>query len=434
MRGSVFKRCTCPVRRDEKGRRITCGKQHGSWSYKVDVPSTSAQRKQLVKGGYPTKREAEEAMAEALAKAARGQLAAPSRLTVGGYLERWLATVRPTLAAAAWTNYRSCIELYVRPHLEDALLAKLTGTAVTSLYADLIARGGRNGKPLSPTTVRIVHRVLNKALNDAVRDDLLLVNPVAKAVPPKRRRYEATVWTAQQAARFLTAVRTDPLYAAWLVALSCGLRRGELAGLRWRDLDLDRGTLSVTTQRTTDSDYNIITKAPKGTGRRVIDLGAGTVDALRAHRDAQLVLIARQQGWLFPVEGAVGTVGWIAEWRPTDVPDRPSASPEHVFLGEDLEPIHPQRLTELFQKAAAAAGVPVIRLHDARHSCATLALDAGVHPKVVQQLLGHSTWSTTMDLYSHRVERLQRDATERIESLLLPTEEGPDGSGVAATG
>src|SRR2546423_449980 len=107
MRGSVFKRCSCPVRRDERGRKLTCAKQHGSWSYKVDVPAAAAgRRKQLVKGGFPTRREAEEAMAEALAKAARGQLVLPSRLTVGGYLEQWLAAVRPTLAAAAWTNYR----------------------------------------------------------------------------------------------------------------------------------------------------------------------------------------------------------------------------------------------------------------------------------------------------------------------------------------
>jgi integrase len=407
MRGSVFKRCTCPVRRDEHGRKITCGKQHGSWSYKVDLPAVGGRRKQLVKGGCPTKRDAEEAMAEAVAKASRGQLVAPTKLTVGGYLTEWLAAVKPTLAPAAFTNYRSCTALYVEPHLSDVPLAKLTGATLTLHYSSLLSGGGRKGKALSPTTVRTVHRVLSKAFNDAVRDDLLLVAPTMKAVPPRRQRYEAAVWNADQAQQFLTAARTDRLYAAWLVALGCGLRRGELAGLRGTDLDLERGTLSVTTQRTTDSDYNVITKAPKGTGRRVIDLGAGTVEALRAHRAAQLDEVRDLHGLLAAAD--------------VDVP-------EYVFVAEDLQPLHPQRLTDLFQAAAAEAGLPVIRLHDARHSCATLALDAGVHPKVVQQLLGHASWSTTMDLYSHRVDRLQREATQKIESLLLPAPEIDDGA------
>jgi integrase len=137
------------------------------------------------------------------------------------------------------------------------------------------------------------------------------------------------------------------------------------------------------------------------------------VAALRAHRQAQLAEVADLHGLLLTSSGD---------------------APEYVFVAEDLQPLHPQRLTDLFQRAAKAAGVPVIRLHDARHSCATLALDAGVHPKVVQQLLGHSSWSTTMDLYSHRVDRLQREATQRIEGLLLPPKEATGGPGIAEAG
>lgn len=425
MRGSVFKRCTCPVRMDERGRKVTCGKQHGSWSYKVDVPALDGSRRQLVRGGYPTRKDAEEALAETLAKAHRGVVLPSTRLTVSDYLDQWLLSVKPTLEVAAWTNYRTCIDRYVRPGVGRVELAKLTGAMLSAHYAALVAGGGRGGRPLSPTTVRTVHRVINKALGDAVRDDLLVVNPAHKAVPPKRRRYEATVWTAEQAMQFLTAMREDPLYACWLVALSCGLRRGELAGLRWCDVDLDRAVMRVTTQRTTDADYNVITKGPKGTGRRTIDLGVGTVAALRLHQDAQQVQLAQTHGLLFPLDEP------LADGRPKKVPNCPTSAPEYVFLSDDLEPIHPQRLTELFQKAAKDAGVPVIRLHDARHSCATLALESGVHPKVVQQLLGHSSWSTTMDLYAHRVDRLQREATQRIEDLLLPREEETDGPGVA---
>ena len=414
MRGSVFKRCGCPLRRDDRGRKTTCPKVHGSWSYKVDVPETQpGHRRQIVKGGFATKRDAEQAMAELVAKAARGPIIQTSRQPLGNYLTDWLEVIRPALSPAAWTNYRTCVDRYVRPWLSAVPVAQVTGSVLTRHYAMLLDAGGYKSRPLSPTTVRTVHRVLNKAFSDAIRDELIEHNPVTRAVPPKRRRYEARVWTANEAVRFLSAARSDRLYAAWLVALSCGLRRGELAGLRWRDLDLERGTLSVTTQRTTDTDYRIITKAPKGTGRRTVDLGDGTVAALRAHRAAQFVDAADLHGLLLPAD---------------------ADAPEYVFVGSDLQPLHPQRLTDLFQRAAKAAEVSVIRLHDARHSCATLALDAGVHPKVVQQLLGHSSWSTTMDLYSHRVDRLQRDATTRIESLLLTPEGVDGGSGVAEAG
>ncbi len=170
----------------------------------------------------------------------------------------------------------------------------LGGTPNTYLTA-----GVRRGTATSSST-RAGTTSLSKAFGDAVRDELLEHNPITRAVPPKRRRYEARVWTVEEAVRFLTAARGDRLYAAWLVALSCGLRRGELAGLRWRDLDLERGTLSVTTRRTTDTDYRIITKAPKGTGRRTVDLGEGTVEALRAHRRAQLGEVGDLHGLLLP--------------------------------------------------------------------------------------------------------------------------------------
>jgi integrase len=340
-------------------------------------------------------------MAEVVTKAARGQLAPVARMSLDDYLDQWLERVKPTLEASAWTNYRTCLQRYVRAALGPVPLSSLTGVMLSAHYARLLEAGGRGGKPLSPTTVRTVHRVLNKALGDAARDDLLLANPALKATPPKRRRFEAQIWTAEQAITFLQASRRDRLFAAWLVALACGLRRGELAGLRWRDVDLDKATLAVTTQRTTDSDYNIIIKDPKGTGRRTIDLGPGTVAALREHRDAHH----------HEVDELLGLLG---------AADATIEYPEYVFVREDLRPYHPQRVTDLSKRAARRAGVPVIRLHDARHSCATLALDADIHPKVVQQLLGHSSWSTTMDLYSHRVDRLLREASERIESLILP--------------
>lgn len=394
MKGSTFKRCPCPVRRDERGRRLSCGKSHGSWSYVVDVPATAGEkRRQVMKGGFSTRRDAEAALAESIGHAARGEVASPGRRTLTAYLDEWLIGIRPTLAASAWTNYRSLIDLYVRPRIGQLQLAALTGSTLTKLYAELLAGGGKSGKPLSPTTVRLVHRVLSKALEDAVEARLLAANPSRHGKVPKRRRVEMKTWTGEEATAFLAAATDDRLYACWLLALVCGLRRGELAGLRWSDVDLERATLSVVEQRTTDADWHVVIKEPKGTSRRTIDLGPHAVAALRNHRERTL---GEQREW-----GA----GWIDSGL--------------VFIREDGSPYHPTRISDIFQKRAKVVGVPVIRLHDARHSCATLALSAGIHPKVVQQLLGHASWSTTMDLYTHRVERLQKDASGRIESVLF---------------
>jgi integrase len=403
VQGTTYKRCSCPVRRDRNGRRLACGKAHGSWTYHVDVPATDGrQRRQVTKGGFATRKAAEAALAGFLGHAARGEVAVAGRRKVGDYLDEWLAGMRPTLAVSAWTNYRSLLDLYVRPRIGAMRLSAVTASTLTALYADLLGGGGKNGKSLSPTTVRLVHRVLNKAFSDAVESRLIAVNPAQHAKVPARQRVEMQTWTAEQAATFLRAAAGDRLYAAWLLALACGLRRGELCGLRWSDVDLERQTLSVVSQRTTDADWQVITKEPKGTSRRTIDLGAEAVAALRAHR--KRVLAERLE--------------WGAAYTDTGL----------VFVREDGMGYHPSRLTDLFQGIARAAGVPVIRLHDARHSCATLALAAGIHPKVVQQLLGHASWSTTMDLYTHRVERLQKDASGRIESVLFGS-----GTGAAAS-
>lgn len=195
--------------------------------------------------------------------------------------------MRPQLSITAWSNYNKVLGLYVPEALRRRHLATLTGPMMTALYAHLVDSGGRCGRPLSATTVRLVHRILHKALHDAVDAGLLAMNPADKAKPPKRVRAQTSVWTAEQAAAFLHQRREDRLAAAWLLALSCGLRRGELAGLRWQDVDLERCTLTVAQQRTTDSGSHVVLKEPKGTSRRTLDLGRAATAALQAHLHVQ---------------------------------------------------------------------------------------------------------------------------------------------------
>ena len=289
-------------------------RQGATWQYVLDLgPDGNGRRRQYRRRGYPTKKAATQGLVEAQSQELHGELANPGRRTLADYLAQWLDAVQASLEPAAWTNYRTCLNLYVLPRVGHVQLAHLTPLTLSSLYAELVRSGGRGGKALSASSVRLVHGVLRKALNDAVAWGLLANNPALRASVPKRRRVELRVWSPKEAAAFVATVEGDRMAACWVLALTAGLRRGELAGLRWTDLDLDRATLRVAVQRTTDSDYNIISKEPKASSRRGIALAEHMVLALRRHRAIQLherLSAARHGktvGWCSSMNSAVAT-------------------------------------------------------------------------------------------------------------------------------
>jgi integrase len=207
---------------------------------------------------------------------------------------------------------------------------------------------------------------------------------------PKGDHKEMTVWTSEEARLFLDSLVDDRLQGLWTLALHTGMRRGELAGLRWSDVDLDRGTLTVAQQRTT-AGKETVTITPKARSQRQLLLADATVGVIRDH-------LERQQ-----VEQLAAGVAW--------------AGSGYVFVDEAGVPLLPQRLTKMFASAIARADVPKIRLHDVRHTMATSALEAGVHPKVVQEQLGHATIAVTMDTYSHVPQAVRRESAGRIAGL-----------------
>lgn len=368
-------------------------RQGTTWQYVVDLGfDGNGRRRQYRRRGFPSKKAAQQAMLEAQSLQLRGELANPGRRSLEDYLTQWLDAVQASLEPAAWTNYRNCLHLYVVPRVGGVQLGLLTPLTLSSLYAELLRSGGRKGRALSPTTVRLVHGVLRKALNDAVQWGLLGTNPALRASVPKRRRVQLRVWSPEEAASCVAAVGDDRLAACWLLALTAGLRRGELAGLRWEDVDLERAALRVAVQRTTDSDYNVVSKEPKASSRRGIALAEQMVAVLRRHR----ILQAQESLAAGPA------------WQDSGL----------VFVDELGRGYHPQRITDLFHEAAATAGLPRIRLYDLRHTSATLALVAGVHPKIVQERLGHASIGMTLDIYSHVLAGMQHDAAAQVERLL----------------
>ncbi len=262
------------------------------------------------------------------------------------------------------------------------------------MYAGLLESGARDGGALSATTVGQVNRTLRRAFNDAVRWGLVNANPVSAAKVPRSEGRTLTVWTPEQSVAFLESVRGDRLFTLWLVALHTGMRRGELAGLRWRDVDLVSGKVSIVVQRTTDG-FRVVTVEPKAGSRRVVQLAGDVTAEVCAHRDRQAV--ERDALGL----GAAGPDGV-------------------VFADKFGEPYHPQQLRVLFGRASERAGLPAIRLHDLRHTMATTALTAGIHPKVVQERLGHTTVAMTLDTYSHVTDTIQSAAAEELHRVMSP--------------
>lgn len=361
-----------------------------TWTYVIDLapdPATG-RRRQRSKGGFATKAAAEEAMREALA---RGSRTTQDGQRLGDYLDEWLHAVEPRLRETTANGYRMAVER-VKAGLGAVRLRDLSPLAIERFYADLLRNGGRRGQGLSAKSVRNTHVALRKALADAERLELIDRNPAARARPPSSDRVETPTWTAEQVATFLRSVSDDPLRALWVLLATTGLRRGEALGLRWTDVDLERGTLSVA-QTLTAVRHQVVVSPPKSDrSRRRISLDPDTVRVLQEHRDAQ-----QRDRQLLGLNPAT-----------------------LVFTDAEGRPLHPDGVTRRFQTLVRRSDLPRLRgPHDLRHTWASLALAAGIHPKVVSDRLGHSTIAITIDTYSHAIPSLDADAASTVAGQLF---------------
>lgn len=320
---------------------------------------------------------------EKLRKLLAGETPVPTaRATLAAYLPAWLEAARPALEETSYADYERAVRLVLVPRLGHVELAKLTAAHVRQLYADMAAAGD------SPAKRAYAGTILGAALKHAVSPlGLVKANPVSQVPKPRVPKRRMATWTAPQVETFWREARLHRLYALFVLASLCGLRVGELAALDWPDLDLEAGSLSV--QRTLqDLQGRLTLKEPKTAGsRRRVELPRVAVEVLRTHRERMR-----------------------AEGR--DVKSGPVfTSPR----GYRLRRSHVR--ARVFLPILARTGLPVIRVHDLRHTAATLLLSLGVHPKVVQEMLGHANISTTLGTYSHVMPGLQRDAADRLDGL-----------------
>jgi integrase len=359
----------------------------------VGPDPVTGRRRQKSKGGFRTRKLAEAALRELSASVDAGTYVERSTMTVGAYLDEWLEVVHPRLRPTSVHSYRQAVE-HIKGRVGAIPLQSLQPLEVENLYKDLLSSGGAKGRPLSAKSVRNIHVVLRKALADAERLGLVVRNAAAAAKPPVPSKHEHTTWTAEQLARFLTSIEGERLAAAFVVLATTGMRRGEALGLRWRDVDLDAGRVSIVQTVTTVRDKPVITPPKTARSRRLMSLDPETVAALRDHRRRQNEERLRAgESW--------------------------SGDGDFVFTNEVGEPVHPSALSRLFVSSARRAGLPTIRLHDLRHTYATVALAAGVHPKIVSERLGHATIAVTLDLYSHVTPAIDAEAAALVASKIF---------------
>lgn len=354
-----------------------------TWSYVIrEVDPATGKIKPVWRGGFRTQSEAKAKRAEAITAMAKGTYVSRQDVTVGEYLRAWIDGHAVELKASTADSYRSKIEGYLVPALGHEKVQALSPSRLSTVFKTMTEEGGRGavhgrgGKPLSPRTVEFARAILRKAMQDAIVDRLIDVNPVVGSKRPRPIKPKHTTWTAEQVRAFLEAESDSRLHPLWVLAFATGMRRGELMGLTWRDLDLDEGIVAVD-RSVTQIGKNRTSTTPKNHERRRVAIDAATVAVMKAWKVAQ----------------AQEKLACGADWA-----DEVGT----VFTWEDGSPLLPDYVTKRFQRVQAQLEEPLPRIvvHEIRHSHATILLRAGVPPHIVSKRLGHKNVSVTIDIYA----------------------------------
>jgi integrase len=312
----------------------------------------------------------------------------PSKTTFAQFLERWLDIAKPRISPKTHERYSEIVRRNIIPALGGVNLIRLRPAQIAGAYSDALKGGRRDGKGgLAPSTVIYMHRIIKQALGQAVRWELLARNPADAVDPPKAERGTLTTYDMDETVELLEALRGTRLRLPVLIAVTCGLRRGEIVALRWKHIDLTAGKMAVM-ESAEQTSAGVRYKPPKSGKGRSVALLAWVVAELHQHRLAQAEELLR-----------LGV-------RQSDA--------TFVYTQQDGTPVQPRSLSQMW--AATETGLPRVPFHNLRHTHATHMLAAGVHPKVASERLGHSRVGITLDLYSHILPGMQEDAATRVDT------------------
>lgn len=366
------------------------GKSGISYSPRLRIPDpTTGEQKEIRLPVQRTKKAAQQALTQALHELDRGTYIEASDLTVAEFLKEWLQSIGASKASSTVFTYEYIVRKHLVPTLGGIGLSKLKPLDIQRCYQRFRDQGA------AASTVGTRHTVLHSALEQAVRWEMLPRNPADGVKVPTATARSYKTWTAEECGEFLAAATDDERAPLWHLALETGMRLGELLGLKWTDLDSENAVLAVqrTLTRTAKGQWVVGEQTKSRRGRRSLTISRDCVAILHAHRKRQL----ERRVALGP------------EWNDLGL----------IFDRGDGRACSPATTQTALKRGIGRAGVSVIRFHDLRHTYATLALINGVHPKVVQERLGHSSIAMTLDLYSHVIPSLHREATDLLADLLV---------------
>jgi len=373
MKGSIVKRGKGYAIKVSMGKDPTTGKYLTKWY--------------TVRG---TKEDAKKLQREILTQLDKGIFIQPGKITVGSYLLQWLADyAKPNISPRGYERYESIVRVHLIPSLGNIVLAQLQPTQIQNCYTTKLAEG------LSPLTVKYLHTVLHKALATAIKRGLVSRNAADGVDLPRVRRKDMQTWDADEVNQFLEGISDSPYFALFHTALFTGMRRSELLALRWADIDFLYCQISVSRSlhHLRDSTH-VFTQPKSAKSRRTVALSPAAILVLTEHKAQQAARYA------------------VVETKLEDA--------DLVFSTIKGQPLRSNTVSRAWTMLAERVGVKAIRMHDARHTHASLMLRQGVHPKIVQERLGHASIQITLDTYSHVAPGLQEAAAAQFDNLIAP--------------
>ena len=365
---------------------------NGLWEARFTFTDDLGQKKRASVYGT-TQKECRQKLTDAIKAIDDGVYTKPQRYTVAQWLDEWLSTYCKDLKPATFSGYRSKIETRIKPYIGNSTLSALTNVQVQKFYNKL-QTGDKEHKPLSPKSIQSIHGILHKSLDQAVSARIIRTNPADHIKLPKVKRPELSPIMDDDVSRFLAAIKGDRFERLFILDLFSGLRQSEIIGLRWDDVDLDAGLLTIRHQiqkSYSDSGYVFLDETKNGK-ERIVAIAPSIVRVLRSQQ-------AQQAEWKLAAGSA---------WN----------NPHNLVFTDELGGhLKHKTVHNHFKKIVASIGLENTRFHDLRHSYAVNALQAGDSIKSIQSQLGHYSSAFTMDVYAAVSDTMRRDSQERMERL-----------------